>query len=143
MTMNRARISLVTIFLISLVIQLTAVIFTYSRGAIAYADLATLLLKLMAIYSVHLGLIVGGIFAQYQDGKRRTQSAPTTAFWLAAILISIWNGLLLWRCLSFGVAALNPDSEDNVDNLSSYLQNISSASSFLVAGSLAFFFTKK
>jgi hypothetical protein len=58
-------------------------------------------------------------------------------------LAGIWNLLLFWRCISFGAAAFNPNSEDNIEHLSSYLQSISSASSFLVTGALAFFFAKK
>jgi hypothetical protein len=143
MTNTRARAVLVSIFVGGLVIQAIAVIITYSKGAIAYEDLTNLLLKLLAIYSVHLGVIFGGIFAQQQDAQKKSQTAPKTAFWLAVVLASIWNLLLLWRGISFGMAAFNPDSEDNVDRLSSYLQSISSASSFLVTGSLAFFFTKK
>ena len=143
MTITRARVFLVAIFVGSLAIQLATIIFTYTRGAIAYDDLTNALLKVLAIYSVHLALICGGIFAQYQNGRAGAETAPAMAFWLAVILVGIWNMLLLWRCLSFGMAAINPDSEDNVEKLLTYFQSISSASSFLVAGSLAFFFTKK
>lgn len=141
MTVGRARIALVAIFVSGLTAQVAAVILTYSRGTIAYDDLTSLLLKLLAIYSVHLGVIFGGIFAQQKDSGKK--AAPTTAFWLAVALGGIWNVLLLWRSLSFGMAAFNPNSEDNVDRLASYLQNISTASAFLVTGALAFFFAKK
>lgn len=143
MTMTKTRLILIAMFVGSLMIQATAVIITYSRGAIADEDLTNLILKLLAIYSVHLGVIFGGIFAQHQDSQQGVQAAPGTAFWLAVVLAGIWNLLLVWRSVSFGVAAFNPDSEDNVDRLSSYLQTISSGSAFLVTGSLAFFFAKK
>jgi hypothetical protein len=142
-TMTKARVVLIAMFVGSLIVQALAVIITYSRATISNDDLTSLLLKLLAIYSVHLGVIFGGIFAQQQDASDGVPTPPGTAFWLAVVLAAIWNLLLLWRCVAFGVAAFNPDSEDNVDRLSSYLQNISSGSAFLVTGSLAFFFAKK
>lgn len=141
MTMTRARIVLIAMFVGSLAIQILAVIVTYSKGTIAYDDLTNLLVKLLVIYSVHLGVIFGAIFAQ--AGREKDKAPPSTAFSVAVILAAMWNLLLVWRSVSFGMAAYDPDSEDNVDQLSSYLQTISSAGSFLVTGALAFFFTKK
>lgn len=141
MIVAKARMALVAIFVCGFTVQVAAVIVTYWRATISYDDLTGLLLKLLAIYSVHLGVIFGGIFAQQRNSGRK--AAPATAFWLAVALAGIWNVLLLWRSLSFGLAAFNPNSEDNVDRLASYLQSISTASAFLVTGALAFFFAKK
>jgi hypothetical protein len=141
MTITKARNVLVAIFLASLVIQIGAVILTYTEGAIASKDLSTLLLKLLAVYSVHLAVIFGGIFAQQQDGQ--PVQTPTTAFWVAVVVAAIWNVLLIWRSIAFCAAAFNINLNDNVLSLSTYIDDVSKAGSFLVAGALAFFFTKR
>lgn len=141
MTVAWARVVLVAIFLIGLAVQLVAVMVAYSKNFIAYGDLTNLLTKLLAVYSVHLAVIFGGIFAQQQNDQQVLVTA--TPFRLAVALAVGWNLLLMWRSVMFGMAAFDPEKDDNVDRLSSYIENIASASSFLVTGALAFFFAKK
>jgi len=141
MTVTRARVILVGIFLVSLVIQVGVVVATYVEGAIAAKDLSSLLPKLLAIYSVHLAVIFGGIFAQIRATKQvNVQPMP---FWIATVVAALWNLLLLWRSVAFGVAGFNVNIEDSVSSFSTYLDDASKASSFLVVGALAFFFTKR
>ena len=141
MTTTRARVVLVGTFLVSLVIQVGVVVATYVEGAIASKDLTSLLLKLLAIYSVHLAVIFGGIFAQTQTTNH--VNVPTVSFWIATVVAAIWNLLLLWRSIAFGVAGFNVNIEDSVLSFATYLDDVSKASSFLVVGALAFFFTKR
>jgi hypothetical protein len=141
MTVTQARAVLVTIFLVGWAVQVVAVILTYSEGAIAYGDLTSLLTKLLAVYSVHFGVIFGGIFAQQQDGN--SARVPATAFYLAVAASLIWNALLAWRSIMFSVAAYDPSKDDSSSQLMAYIETIASASSFLVVGALAFFFAKR
>jgi hypothetical protein len=135
-----ARVVLITVFLVGLAVQSGAIIFSYSETAIASGDLTNLLTKLLAVYSVHLAVIFGGIFAQQQEGK--SPQVPAMALWVAVALAVIWNLLLAWRSITFALAATDPSRDDSVGRLMSYIETISSTSSFLVAGALSFFFTK-
>jgi hypothetical protein len=116
----------------------------YSEEAISNKDLSSLIIKLLSVYSVHLAVIFGGIFAQQRNvnHKGRSARAAGLAFWLAIVLAVIWNLLLVWRSVMFGMAAFDVSSEDNVGYLSNYIESIASAGSFLVAGALTFFFSK-
>lgn len=130
--MNQTRFGLMAIFLGSLVLQLGA--FLIIRGKMWPEDLLALVLKLFGIYSVQLGVVLGGIFAQ----PRATQANPPAGLaWTALVLTALWNLLLVWRSISFSVAP-----QDSVGDLIKYLDTIASGSSFLVAGVIAFFFGK-
>jgi hypothetical protein len=133
MTINQARLSLVVIFLGSLVIQATAF---FSIGQYMWPEeMQALILKLLAVYSVHLGVIAGGMFAQ--SGTRNVKSGTATA--VAAILLAlVWNLLLVGRSLSLVIWR-----QDSVADLIRYLGAVADYGSFLVAAALAFFFSSK
>jgi hypothetical protein len=141
MTVVKSRVVLTSVFVLGLVVQVIAVMLAYSKGAIASGDLISLLTKLLAVYGVHFAVIIGGILAQHQNAQPAQVS--TIAFCLAVALSLIWNVLLVWRSVLFGMAAYDVNTEDSVIRLLSYLESISSAGSWLVAGALAFFFTKQ
>jgi len=130
--MNQARFGLLAIFVLCLAAQLIA--FFAAGHRMWPEELQSLVLKLLAVYSVHLTVILGGIFAQ---PRGPLEDPPSDIAWTAIALALMWNGLLIWRSLSFSVA-----DQDSVVDLTKYLDNIASASSFLVTGALAFFFTK-
>ena len=132
MSLSRLRVYLFSVFLSGLLIQLAAVI---SVGHKMWPEeLEALLLKLLAIYSVHLTVIIGTMFATPRGRSTRLpQSMVSTAF----ALTILWNCLLLWRSFSFALAA-----RDSVNDLVRYLDRVASASSFLVTGLLAFVFTR-
>jgi hypothetical protein len=136
---------LIVIFLLGLTIQIALVILSYSESAIAYNDLVSLLTKLLAVYSIHLSVIFGGIFAQKRETRKRSKPIQLSkaAFGLALVLALIWNLLLLWRSIMFGMAVYDVNREDSVGQFLSYIETIASASSFLVAGALAYFFTHR
>lgn len=132
MNMNRARFSLLSIFIIFLVVQLVALSVVSQK--MWPEEYQALMLKVLAIYSVHLTVILGAIFAQ---SKTQLKGAPTELAWTAILLTLIWNLPLAWRSVSFSIA-----DHDSVQNLLKFYDGVSSASSFLVTGALAFFFTK-
>jgi hypothetical protein len=131
----QARVGIVAVFVLGLVIQAVFVILPFLRGYIDSDDVQALLLKLLDVYSVHLAVVFGGIFGQARSGRI---SVSRAAFWVAFILAVIWNLLLLWRSLSFGLMSIG-----TVKDLKEYLEAVASASSFLVAGSLAYFFSER
>jgi len=145
MSYRGARNALVALFVGSLVAQICAVIVTYSKEVIADRDLVNILLKLLAVYGVHLTIMIGGIVARQQDekGKPQSKKAPATAFRVAIALAALWNLLLVWRSVKFGMGAFDENSEDNVDLLTDYIDKIAAGGSFLVAGFLSFFFAKR
>lgn len=132
MSMNQARFGLMGIFLASLVLQLVAIFLT--RNRMWPEELLSLVLKLLGIYSVQLGVVLGGIFSQPRGPLAEPPSGLT---WTAFTLVTMWNLLLAWRSISFSIAA-----QDSVSDLIKYLDSIASSSSFLVAGVLTFFFAK-
>jgi len=69
MTMNQARFGLLGIFILFLAVQLVA--FFAVANKMWPEDLQALVIKLLGIYSVHLGVILGGIFAQPKGHLKR------------------------------------------------------------------------
>jgi WD40 repeat protein len=133
MTMRRAQYALLGIFTGSLAVHVTA--FLAVSRAMWPEDLQQILLTLLAVYSVPLAVILGGLF-----GRRRQllKAPPPGLAWTAILLAGGWNSLLLWRSISFSVAG-----QDSPAQVITYMNAISAAASFLVAGMLAFFFASK
>lgn len=132
MSLNRARFLLMGIFLVSLMIQL--LVFLFLRGSMWPEEFEGVTLKLLGIYSAQLGIILGSIFAQ---PKAPIAMPSPSLVWSAMLLAAFWNLLLLGRTVAFGIA-----ERDSVTELMKYLDQVGAASSFLVAGALAFFFGK-
>jgi hypothetical protein len=132
MTTNQVRLSLVVVFLGSLTIQAAAF---FNVGQYMWPEeMQALILKLLAIYSVHLGVIAGGMFGQ----SRMPDLRPGTATALTAIVMAVvWNLLLVGRSLSFVIWR-----QDSVAELIRYLGAVADYGSFLVVAALAFFFSK-
>jgi hypothetical protein len=130
--MNQARFGLLAIFVSCLGVQLIA--FFVAGHKMWPEELQSLVVKILAVYSVHLTVILGGIFAQ---PKGPLENPSGSLAWTSIVLALLWNVLLIWRSVSFSMA-----THDSVGDLMKYLDGIASASSFLVTGALAFFFTK-
>lgn len=141
----RARTWLVWTFVIGLSIQCLAVIAAFTARAISTADLIDLLKRLLSIYSIHFAVILGSVFSKSGaiPKANKSEGDAILAFRVAFALSVLWNLMLIWRTLQFGQHAFNTQSSDRTDFLVSYLDAVSSASSFLVVGALAFFFGKK
>ena len=144
MIFARARTWLVWTFIIGLSIQCLAVIAAFTSRAISTADLIDLLKRLLSIYSIHFAVILGSVFGKSGAVSKAhgAESDAILAFRVALTLSVLWNLMLIWRTLQFGVHAFDTQSTDRTDLLVSYLEAVASASSFLVAGALAFFFGK-
>jgi hypothetical protein len=130
--MNQARFGLLGIFTVCLLAQVIAFLAVGSK--MWPEDLQALILKIVAVYSVHLTVILGGIFAQ---PKGPLEDPPAPLAWTAIALAVLWNVLLAWRSFAFSMA-----SQDSAPELIKYQDGVGSSTSFLVTGALAFFFTK-
>jgi hypothetical protein len=133
MKFSVAQFCILSVFVVSLLLALCLVGFSYGKNAIYAEDLRELTVRFLAIYSVPLGLIVSGIFAKSDSSKG---VAPGRAFWTAIALAAIWNALILGRTLLFTFAA-----EDQVSSLVDFISGVAAASSFLTVAALTYFFT--
>ncbi|NII26110.1 hypothetical protein HB364_13530 [Pseudoflavitalea sp. X16] len=143
MKISKPQNILIAIFLLSFLIQLIIGLFGFSKTVISGDDLISILLKLFAVYSIHLSMITAGIFGQKAQPGARKPSNARSVFRLAVILSLIWNIILLWRFFVFFTAIINPAMEDSVGELIGYVDKIATASSFLVTGMLAYYFTSQ
>jgi hypothetical protein len=132
MSMNQARFGLMGIFVGSLAVHLVALFVI--RTQMWPADFQALMVKLLGIYSVQLGVVLGGIFAQ---PKAPLANPPIGLSLTAIVLAVLWNLLLVSRFLAFCFA-----EQDSVGALIQYLDSVAASSSFLVAGVVVFFFGK-
>lgn len=135
MRISTIRLWLLFLFVASLILHFCIFTYTYFEKMIYAEDFEALTLLILAIYSIPLGVILGGFFAQ---GKQPEARAVPSAFYAAFVLSILWNALLIVRTMIFGFA-----KEDFVGDVADFLQNTSAGSSFLIAGALAFFFAKK
>lgn len=135
MSHGQARFSLVIIFLSAFTVQAIALVTTYARGLTRSEELLTMLLKLLAVYSIHGGVIAGGVFGKSGAKNVRALAVPAR---VALILAALWNLLLVWRPVAFAMTV-----NDSPKDVIAYLDGVASASSFLVVGALAYFFSKQ
>jgi len=132
MNLNFGRISLLIIFLVFLAAQIILIYTVGLANRIFVDEQSALITQLLSIYSVHLAVILGGIFAV--KGRGRPSAAPFL-IWSAIVLSLAWNGLLFAGTMSFMFSAAW-----KLHDIRNYLETVSRASSFLVAGALAYFF---
>jgi hypothetical protein len=135
MRISTGRLWLLLLFVVSFIVHFAIFAITYFAADIYAEDFEALTLNILTIYSIPLGVILGGFFAQGNQGDTRVTPA---VFYAAFALSVLWNGLLLIRTGVFGFA-----EEDFVGDLVGFLNTTSAASSFLIAGALAFFFADK
>jgi hypothetical protein len=130
MNPSRVRYVLLSIFGFGLILQV--VCFINCRERMWPDEFNMLIIKLLTIYSVQLGVMIGGIFSQATTTKSDTS---TLLNWTALVLVGLWNVLLIWRSVAFSIA-----TQDSVSDLTRYLDGVGSESAFLVVGVLAYFF---
>jgi hypothetical protein len=131
--MRRAQALLVSVFTIGLASQIVVVGYLSMEQAIRDDGFRTLLLTLLSVYSMPFAVILAGAFADRTVSPKRYS---TFSFSIAITVTLLWNLLLCGRTAMF---ALN--KEDSWRTVNAYLREVSTAASFLVAGTLTFFFT--
>jgi hypothetical protein len=130
---RRVRFALILVYIASFALSLVSIFVSFAMGHIYQDDLKTLILKLLAVYSVPLGTIAGGLVGR----RGRQASLQPSAGLFALVLGSLWSLLIVGRCIVFIVA---PDESDSVSDLLDYLGPVSSGGAFLVSASLSNFF---
>ena len=134
MTVRNAQLMLLGVFLGGLLWHLACFGYSYYAQAIYVEDLQKLAARMLAIYSVPLGVTAGGIFGASSRQARRTPSSTLLA---AASLCALWNVLLVSRTLIFAMA-----SQDSITALLDYVDAVAAAGTFLIGATLAYYFAK-
>lgn len=139
MTITRARVCLLSVFLTALILQSVAMAYAFLKSRIYSNELSDLILALLQIYSVHLAICIGGIFGGFFVGSSKTTKlTPNNYFWIAFLLVLVWNLFVVWRSVAFGFVGVG-----TVPEVGDYLKQVSAYSTWLVAGCLTFYFSKK
>lgn len=134
MTLERFQVILLWLFFIFFVISCGVITWLFFDGAIYAESLKDLLLKLFAVYSVHLSIVIGGMFA-----LKGPTTTPAPRFARSAIALALaWNLLVSVRIILFAVV-----DEDSVTSLTAYMDTVGASSAFLVSGLITFFFVKQ
>lgn len=134
MSIRHSRLALVALFVISLLLHMACFGYVFLIGAVYVEDLQTLTVRTLAVYSVPLGVIIGGIFGGTADPAG--PAAPGT-FWTAAAFSLLWNVLLVWRTVLFAFG-----EQDSITSLLSYVDAVAAGGTFLIGGALAYYFAK-
>lgn len=135
MTFEKFRNKILQIFIGCLVLQIICISVPYFRGEMYSKDLVIIFGKLLGIYAIHFAVIIGGIFGSLDDSNRKV---PKGILGTSLLLIILWNVLIGWRSISFALS-----EDDPVKDLLFYIETISTASTFLIAGVLSYLFTKR
>jgi hypothetical protein len=135
MTFEKLRNRILQIFIGFLIIHMICIIVPYFRGEMYSQEFIAIISKLLAIFGVHFAIIIGGIFGLQDEAYKKVSKNLAQ---VSLLLIILWNILLVWRSISFIIS-----QDDPVKDLSSYLETVSAASSFLIAGVLTYLFTKR
>lgn len=129
MNFQKAKLSIIAIFLVFLTINI--IICFIIKETVWPDKFNKLLIIVLQAYSVHAAVIFASSFKNNDD----QQIVPKSTFFLAASLSVIWNLILCIRMLFFVCS-----QDDQIQQLFTFLQDVSAGSSFLLAGMLAFFF---
>jgi hypothetical protein len=135
MKRGRTTWTILAIFLTGLV---SSVVMLLAQGSIFPDQILAAVKQLLTVYSVHLSVILGGIFAK----KGLSAISPRSRTAIAAIALSVlWNALVLWGVAAF-VFAPSGDAADphKYDEMLKYLQTLPTDSGFLVSGLLTYLF---
>lgn len=134
MRIRRTQIALGAVFVAALLVIVGCLVYALLAKKIYADDLQALTIQVLAVYSVPLGIIVGGIFggSAKPSGKGRTYT-----FWIALILSLLWNALLVFRSSLFAIA-----DQDSTIWLKNYFETVAAAGTFLIGAALAYYFAK-
>jgi hypothetical protein len=132
--MKYIRYLVLACFLIGLIIQLVVVYHLERKGALLPPEPHQLVVLLLTVYSVHLSVIMGGLFGSGGSSIRGNRGTAVVAITLSAL----WNLLLVVPVMMFCLA-----KQAVVADLQAELTDIAGMSSFLVAGMLSYYFSRR
>ena len=132
---RHTRTGLIVVFILGFFANVLSILYLYFNGGLEDYDATNTIVVTAEIYSIPLGVILAGIFAQNRDPD---EPVNRNIFLVAIVMSLTWNLLLIWRSLAFVMASF-PDITLYIDEL----KNLANKSLFMVAGILAYFFAKK
>ena len=138
MTLLKARLTLFVVFLSGFFLQYGAIVHAFLKRRIYSDELSDLTLILIQVYSVPLAIVIGGIFSGLTHSSSSAKATRRYYFAIAFLLVLAWNFLLIWRSTAFGLLG-----GGTVTDLADHLKQVSAYGSWLLAGCLAFYFSKK
>jgi Zn-dependent protease with chaperone function len=138
MTLVKARVTLFVVFLAGFFLQYGVIVYAFLKKRIYSDELSDLTFILIQVYSVPLAIVIGGIFSGLTRSGSSAKSTPRYYFVIAFLLVLAWNLLLIWRSTAFGLLAAG-----TVTDIADHLKQVSAYGSWLLAGCLAFYFSKK
>jgi hypothetical protein len=124
------QITLVSILVGSLLLEFLAI--AVVRDRMWTEDFDSLILKLLAVYSAQIGLVIGGIVG---ENRNKMNNAPRGEALLALGLALVWTLLVGWRPI-----ALVFTDRDSVKLVVNYIEEVGFGGSFFLASALAYFF---
>ncbi len=129
---------LLAIFLGCLAANAGFLIVAFWKGAMYSDDIQAALLKVAAIYAIHISAIAGGLFAK--GGVPRWPWDYRSAF--AVALAVLWNLAVLWRVAIYSLTAFGVRVDD-IAAVIEYLDKIPQSFAFLITGWISFYFARK
>lgn len=136
MSKRGAQFALGGLFLAFLVAHVVCFSVAYLMGAIDVEDLSNMTVRILAIYSVPLGVVLGGVFG---GTSLPTDRGEFGVLCFALVLSTLWNLLLVVRSVVFVISEGSPHA---IAELFSYFDTLTAASTFLIGGALAYYSAK-
>jgi hypothetical protein len=104
LTAFRSGMILLAVFLGFLMLHISLLSVPYLRDEIGSDSMNQVALKFAAMYSVHMSVILAGLFNEHSREKSLQRHAKL--FHIALWLAIIWNLLITWRCSLFLIISL-------------------------------------
>lgn len=139
MIYHRAKFFILWIFLFGLVSSLSMGFLIKAEDIMREDNINLFFKKIFSVYSVQLSVILATSFID----TVKDSTEISKPLYVSALLLSIlWNLIILIRIFLFIYSDFTMGSDD-AQYLLTFLEDIPSYASFLVAGVLAYFFSKK
>ena len=137
MSTRTARAAIAMTFSAAVLLNLAMLLLAATVQAISLASLNASIGKLLLAYSAPGLALILGLFA-----KRRSRGrAEPLAFWAAIGICVVWNVVLVWRCVIFGLAALTPSASGGLKDLDDFFETVSKGAA-VVTTPITYFFAK-
>lgn len=133
MTYQKSKFIILWIFVGSLICCIVLLFLAKFREILFDDSFISLIEKTLAIYSVHLSVILATGFI---DNEKNSNIVHNPLFVTSVVLSLVWNIIIIVRI------ALFVFGKDDVPLVLNFLDNVPGNSSFIVTGVIAYFFSK-
>jgi hypothetical protein len=132
-----ARALIAATFFVGAAISCVTILVAENVEAIDAAGRDRIVAKLIAVYAAPFAALLAGLFAKGRSGGR----VKLLPFWVAMVLCGAWNSFLVWECLRFGAAALDPNASGGTQDLLNHFETASKGAAGAMAA-VTYFFAK-